>query len=50
LPDALASSAALNASLAALPSPLLQLEQGAAVQQQALLDYYAATTWVNATT
>lgn len=47
--DAVASSAALNASLAALPSPLLHLEQGAAVQQQALLDYYAATIWANTT-
>lgn len=49
-PAAAASSAALNASLAALPVPLLNLQQGAAVQLQALQDYRAATAWVgNAT-
>ncbi len=41
-----ANSAALNASLAVLPVPLLNLQQGADVQQQALQYYRAATTWL----
>ena len=46
-----ASAAELNASLAALPSPLLDLRPGAQVQLQALQAYQAATTWIaNSTT
>ncbi len=44
-----ASSAALNVSLSALPVPLLNLQQGADVQQQALQYYRAATTFGNGT-
>jgi sodium-dependent phosphate transporter len=45
-----AASAAINASLAALPNPLLDVTNAAAVQLQALQAYRAATTWVlNAT-
>ncbi|KAI3429392.1 hypothetical protein D9Q98_005487 [Chlorella vulgaris] len=42
-----AASAALNASLASLPDPLISLQLGTDVQQQALLDYYRATSWTS---
>jgi hypothetical protein len=47
----MANSAELNASLAGLPSPLLDLRLGAQVQLQAMQFYQAATTWIaNSTT
>lgn len=41
-----AQSASLNASLAALPDPLLDVTIAAQVQLQALGYYEAATTWI----
>ncbi|KAL4447592.1 hypothetical protein ABPG75_004811 [Micractinium tetrahymenae] len=46
VPGTLDQSAQLNASLAALPSPLLDATLGAQVQAQALQYYQMATTWV----
>lgn len=46
VPGTLAQSAQLNASLAALPNPLLDATLGAQVQAQALQFYAQATTWV----
>lgn len=43
-----ATSAALNASLAALPIPLLDPLQAAEVQLAAMQAYAAATTWLAA--
>ena len=51
VPAYTAASAAINASQAALPNPLLDVTLAAEVQLQALQAYQAATTWVvNATT
>lgn len=50
VPAYAAESESINASLAALPNPLLDVTQAATVQLQALQAYQAATTWVlNAT-
>ena len=50
MPAYTAASAAINASQAALPNPLLDVTLAAEVQLQALQAYQAATTWVlNAT-
>lgn len=46
VPGTLEQSAQLNASLAALPTPLLDATQGIQVQAQALQFYAAATTWI----
>lgn len=46
VPAYAAQSAALNASLAALPDPLLDVRDAAVIQLQALQYYQAATTWL----
>ncbi|PSC68172.1 Phosphate-repressible phosphate permease isoform A [Micractinium conductrix] len=50
VPGTWEASAALNASLAALASPLLNIVPGAQLQQQALIDIANATTWVAGST
>jgi hypothetical protein len=48
VPGAANTSASLNASLAALPFPLLDITPGAELQLQAMQAYAAITTWVGA--
>jgi len=50
VPGTLDQSAQLNASLAALPYPLLNIKPGAQLQWQAMMDYAAATTWITTNT
>lgn len=46
VPGMAEASAQLNASLAALPAPLLNIKPGAALQLQAMQYYAGATVWV----